>query len=68
MQIKQEMKKHINSKISSTTGVTSRTGTVFPSEAPEFTPGFSVVRVTRSLVLCVCIVDSCLSLFFFFLT
>jgi hypothetical protein len=31
---------------------------------PEFTPDFSEVRVTRSLVLCVCIVDRCLSFFF----
>jgi hypothetical protein len=29
--------------------------------APEFTPGFSGVRVTRSLVLYVCFVDRCLS-------
>jgi hypothetical protein len=33
----------------------------YPSGAPEFTPGFSGVRVTRSLVLCVCFVDRCLS-------
>ena len=32
--------------------------------APEFTPDFSGVRVTRSLVLCVCFVDRCLSFFF----
>ena len=32
-------------------GVTSGTGTVYPSGAPEFIPGFSGVRVTRSLVL-----------------
>ena len=31
---------------------------------PEFTPDFSEVRVTRSLVLCVCFVDRCLSFFF----
>ena len=29
--------------------------------APEFIPGFSGVRVTRSFVLCVCFVDHCLS-------
>ena len=29
--------------------------------AHEFTPGFYWVRVTRSLVLCVCFVDRCLS-------
>ena len=32
-----------------------------PSGAPEFTPIFSRDRVTRSLVLCVCFVDRCLS-------
>jgi hypothetical protein len=36
--------------------------TAYPSGAPEFTPGFSGVRVTRSLVLYVCFVDRCLSL------
>jgi hypothetical protein len=34
------------------------------SGAPGFTPGISGVRVTRSLVLCVCFVDRCLSFFF----
>ena len=43
--------------------------TAHPSGAPEFTPPppppvFSEVRVTRSLVLYVCFVDRCLSLFF----
>jgi hypothetical protein len=33
----------------------------YPSGAPEFIPCFSGVRVTRSLILCVCFVDSCLS-------
>ena len=28
-------------------------GTVHPSEAPEFTPAFSGIRVTRSFVFCV---------------
>ena len=32
-------------------------GTADPSGAPEFTPGFSGIRVTRSLVLCVCFVN-----------
>jgi hypothetical protein len=41
--------------------LTSRTG------APEFIPIFGEVRVTRSLVLCVCFVDRCLSFWFFFL-
>ena len=35
--------------------------TANPSRAPEFTPGFIGVRVTRSLVLYVCFVDRCLS-------
>ena len=41
--------------------LTSGTGTAHPSGAPEFTSGFSGVRVTRSLVSYVCFVDSCLS-------
>ena len=32
-----------------------------PSGAPQFTPVFSGIRVTRSLVLYVCFVDRCLS-------
>ena len=44
-----------------TTGVTSGAGTTNPSGAPEFTPVFSGVRVTRSLVLYGCFVDRCLS-------
>ena len=43
------------------TGANSAAGTAYPSGAPEFTPGFSGVRVTRSLVLYVCFVDRCLS-------
>jgi hypothetical protein len=35
------------------TGATNKAGTAYPSETPEFTPGFSEIRVTRSLVLCV---------------
>jgi hypothetical protein len=42
-------------------GATSGAGTVYPSGAPEFTPFFSGVCVTRSLVLSVCFVDRCLS-------
>jgi hypothetical protein len=38
-------------------------GTAYPSAAPEFTVFFSWIRVTRSLVLCVCFVDRCLSFF-----
>jgi len=49
-----------------TTGVTSGARTADPSGAPEFTPVFSGVRVTRSLVLCVCFVDLCLSFYLFF--
>jgi hypothetical protein len=45
----------------STTGATSGAGTAYPSGALEFTPRFSGVRVTRSLVLYVCFVDRCLS-------
>ena len=44
------------------TGGTSPAGKVYPYGAPEFTPCFSGVLVTRSLVLCVCVVDRCLSL------
>jgi hypothetical protein len=39
----------------------SGAGTAYPSGAPQFTPGFSGVRVARSLVLCVCFVARCLS-------
>jgi hypothetical protein len=42
-------------------GATSGAGTAYHSGAPEFTPGFNGVRVTRSVVLCVCFVDRCLS-------
>jgi hypothetical protein len=40
---------------------TSGAGTAYPFGAPAFTPVFSAVGVTRSLVLCVCFVDRCLS-------
>ena len=43
-----------------TTGATSGAGTANTSGAPEFTPVFSGVCVTGSLVLCVCLVDRCL--------
>ena len=46
------------------TGPTSGTGTAYPSGAPEFTPGFMGIRVTRSLVYMQCFVDRCLSFFF----
>jgi len=44
-----------------TTDATSGAGTAYPFGAPEFTPGFSRVRITRSIVLCVCFVVRCLS-------
>ena len=36
-----------------TAGATYGVGSAYPSETPEFNPVVSVVRVTRSLVLCV---------------
>ena len=42
-------------------GVTNGTGTTYPSEASEFTPVFSGVRVTRPLGLCEYFVDHCSS-------
>jgi len=42
-------------------GTTSGAGTAHPSGASEFNSGFSGVRVTHSLALCVCFVDRCLS-------
>ena len=50
-----------------TTGANSGTGTAYPSGAPEITPGISGVRVTRSLVFCLCFVDRCLSFVLFLL-
>ena len=47
-----------------TTGTISGAGTAYHSGAPEFTTGFSGVRVTQSLVLCVHFVDRYLSFFF----
>jgi hypothetical protein len=44
---------------------TSGAGTHYPSGAPAFTPGFSGVCVTRSLLLYVCFVDHCLSFYTF---
>ena len=46
--------------------VTSGVGTANPSGAPEFPPVFSVVQVTRSLVLCVCFADRSLTFCTFF--
>ena len=43
-------------------GATSGAGTAYASRAPECSPPvFSGVHVTRSLVLCVCFVDRCVS-------
>jgi hypothetical protein len=47
-------------------GATSGPGTAYPSGAPAFTLIFSGVHVTRSLVVCVCFVDRCLSFCTFF--
>jgi hypothetical protein len=44
-----------------TTGATNGAGTAYQSGASELIPGFSGIRVTRSLVLCVRFVDRCLS-------
>ena len=44
------------------TGGTRGAGLAYPFGAPEFTPGFSWVRVTQSLVFCVIFVNRCLSL------
>ena len=44
---------------SKTMGVTSRAGTAYPCEAPEFSPLLSGVRVARSLVFCVMFVIVC---------
>ena len=49
-----------------TTGATSGAGTAYPSGAPQSIPGFSGVRVTRSLDLYVCFVDRCFSFCTFF--
>ena len=45
-------------------GNTSGAGTAHSSGAPEFTPVFSVICVTRSFALCVCFADHCLYIFF----
>jgi len=44
-----------------TTGATSGAGTAHSFGPPRFNPDFSLVRVTRSLVLYICFVDRCLS-------
>jgi hypothetical protein len=52
---------------SNTTGAISGAGTAYPSRAPEFTPIFSGIRVTRSLVLCLMFYRSLFFLLSFFL-
>jgi len=47
------MSYHLVCNYINTTDDTSGIGTAYPSTTPEFTPGFSGVRVTRSLALCV---------------
>ena len=48
--------------MNNTTGATCGVGTAYLSGVPEFTSGFSGVRVAQSLVFCVLF---CLSLFVF---
>ena len=43
------------------TGVTSGAGTAYHSEHLSSSPVNSAVRVTRSLALCICFIDRCLS-------
>ena len=44
------------------TGAAGGTGTAYPSGVTEFIPWFLAgVHVTRSIILCVCFVDCCLS-------
>ena len=47
--------------VKDTTGATSGAGTAYPSGHLGSSTVLSGVRVTRSLVLCVCFVDRCLS-------
>ena len=49
-----------------TTGITSGAGTVYPSGAPEFIPGFSEVHVARSLVFWALFCRSLFNPFFLF--
>ena len=48
------------------TGATNGAETAYPSRASEYVPVVSGVRVTRSLVLCVCFVGHNLSFSFFY--
>ena len=49
------------------TGAISGSGTAYPSGAPEFTPGFSGVRVTQSSFMCMFCRSLFVLLYFFFL-
>jgi len=51
-------------KKSNTTGAINGTGAAYPSEAPEFTTCFIVVRAALSLVFCVVFCRSLFVLFF----
>ena len=54
---------------SNTTGSTSEPGSAYLSEAPEFTPVVSRVRVAQSLVFCSFLsIIACLLFLFFFLS
>ena len=52
---------HRVSNHSNRTDATSRARTAYPFGKPEFILGFSGVSVARSLALCLCFVDRCLS-------
>jgi len=51
---------------SKTMGATSGAGTAYLSGAPEFTPVFSGIHVSQSLVFCVLFCRSLLIVFLFF--
>ena len=59
MLLSQSTTKHQLTSRSMKNDATNGAGTAYPSGAHEFTPDFSGVRVTRSLVLCACFVDVC---------
>ena len=54
--------KYVKMIIQKLNNVSGGAGTAYPSEAPDFTPGFSGVHVVRSFVFCVMF---CRSLFVF---
>jgi len=59
-------RKYLGCNEINTTGATSGTRTAYTSRTPELYPGFSGVRVTRSLVLCVMFYRSLFVLLSFF--